>query len=218
MACGDNCTNCDYASNCMGGCITCATAGTCTDSCSGTCMYTCSGTCSGSCSSGCTGNCMTCSANSSCLGSCVSCSSSGNCSGYCTSCAAQSSCTLGCIGCSSAGSCQGGDYATRPSNFTGFTGITSGAYVSVLTATDWNNFMGRIGMFALYKSKGNDITTSVGVSSGDAITASSFNLAVNNLNVLSDYISQPIPTTKSTGNTIYASYYQALKTALNSIT
>jgi hypothetical protein len=78
--------------------------------------------------------------------------------------------------------------------------------------------MARILAFAQYKNKSNLLSPYSNVSSGSTITAASFNLAVSNLEKLSAYISQPIPTSKVSGATIYASYYQALKNALNSIT
>jgi hypothetical protein len=96
--------------------------------------------------------------------------------------------------------------------------VTSGAAVTALTASDWNAFTSKIIAFAQYKNLGNSVGSFTSASSGGSITASKFNEAVAGLNVLDDYISQPIPTTKSAGNDIYASYIQALKTALNSIT
>jgi len=116
------------------------------------------------------------------------------------------------------GSCLGAAYATRPANFTGFSSVASGALTTTLTASDWNAFANKIIAFAQYKSKGNVIGSFGTVSAGNTITASTFNNRVGGLNVLSDYISQPIPSTVSSGGTIYASQIQALKTALNSIT
>jgi hypothetical protein len=78
--------------------------------------------------------------------------------------------------------------------------------------------MARILAFAQYKGKANLLASYSNVSPGSPITAASFNLAVYNLEKLSSHISYPIPTTVTTADKIYASYYQDLKAALNSIT
>lgn len=105
---------------------------------------------------------------------------------------------------------------TRPANFTGFTGVVSGAPTTALTATEWNSFINRLIAFAQYKSKGNEIGSFSTASRGAQIK-NYYNQAVQGLNVLSEYISQPIPSQHSGNDTFYASYIQALKNALNSI-
>lgn len=103
---------------------------------------------------------------------------------------------------------------TRPANFTGFAGVVSNATGNPLTASDWNAFTARIVAFALYKSKGNEVGSFSSVSSGNNFTAGMFNSAVNALNTIG---ASGVPSAKSSGNDLYASYIQALKTALNSI-
>jgi hypothetical protein len=111
-----------------------------------------------------------------------------------------------------------GAYGTRPANFTGFSGVVTDALTTALTATDWNAFIGRLIQFAVYKGKGNEIGSYTDVYSNDYLTASIYNEPVLGLNVLSPYITESIPASRTQGEDVYASYIQALKTALNSIT
>jgi hypothetical protein len=104
---------------------------------------------------------------------------------------------------------------SRPANFTGFTSVVSNATGNPLTAVDWNTFTDRIVAFALYKFKGNDIGSFSSVSAGQNFTAGMFNSAVSALNTIG---ASGVPSAKSSGNDLYASYIQALKMALNSIT
>lgn len=103
----------------------------------------------------------------------------------------------------------------RPANFTGFVDVVSGATGNPLTAVDWNAFTDRIVAFALYKAKGNDIGSFASVSKDQDFTAGMFNSAVSALNTIG---ASGVPSAKSSGDDLYASYIQALKTALNSIT
>jgi hypothetical protein len=106
---------------------------------------------------------------------------------------------------------------TRPGDFTGFIGVVSGAIGNPLTAIDWNAFTDRIIAFAKYKKLGDVIGTFSSAYKDSGLYYDMFNEVVTGLNVLNEFITQPIPSTKSSGQNLYASYIQALKTALNSI-
>jgi len=141
----------------------------------------------------------------------------------CTTCSGAGTCSGGCVACNGVGgcgsNCTGGAYASRPANFAGFVGVAQGADCTALTAVDWNAFIERLVAFALYKNKGTEVGTFITVGTGNFIYADlAFNRAVQALNVLSAYISQPIPTQRVKWDDLYASYFQALKNALNSIT
>ena len=157
--------------------------------CGNTCYLTCYETCSGTCEAGC----RSCAGLSSCFGGC-----DGTCDGAC------------------ADDCTGGAYMTRPADFTGFTGVYSGVPVTNLTASDWNAFNNRLIAFAHYKGKKQQIGTFPTVSSGQTFTAALYNRTVEGLGVLSSYI-DTMPSGKSAGQDLYASYIQDLKNALNSI-
>lgn len=120
------------------------------------------------------------------------------------------------MNCSSLGDCTGGAYMVRPANFTGFTSVVSGAPTTALTATEWNAFIDRLIAFALYKAKGNEIG-SFSIAYSGARIRDYYNEAVRGLRVLSEFISQPIPSEHSGSDKFYASYIQQLKNALNSI-
>jgi hypothetical protein len=104
----------------------------------------------------------------------------------------------------------------RPADFTGFTGVYSGAPVTNLTASDWNAFNDRLIAFAHYKKKKQQIGTFPTVSSGQTFTAALYNRTVQGLGVLASFI-DTMPSGKSAGQDLYASYIQDLKNALNSI-
>lgn len=70
--------------------------------------------------------------------------------------------------------------------------------------------------FALYKAKGNEIG-SFSIAYSGARIRNYYNEAVRGLRVLSEFISQPIPSEHSGSDKFYASYIQQLKNALNSI-
>lgn len=213
--CDDTCDGTCYLT-----CYNCAGLGDCSNSCVGSCSGTCSGTCSGSCDDTCYQVCAD-DCEGTCYLTCYSCANLGTCQTTCVTCAALSDCYTACtLTCTAtcADDCTGGAYMTRPADFTGFTGVYSGAPVTNLTASDWNAFNNRLIAFAHYKGKKQQIGTFPAVSSGNTFTAAIYNQTVNGLNVLSSYITSPMPTTKSSGQEIYASYIQALKTALNSIT
>jgi hypothetical protein len=107
----------------------------------------------------------------------------------------------------------------RPDDFTGFTGVVKNATGRPLTATDWNAFTERLIAFAKYKSKGDIIGTFVQVEYDQELEAETiFNPVVNGLNVLSEFITEDIPSTVNKGDNIFADNIQALKKALNSIT
>jgi len=191
--CEAGCRTCVGLSSCFGGCYTTCEGtcdGVCRDDCTGTCKFLCGETCSGTCEYGC----LSCAGLSSCRGSCL-----GTCTATC------------------ADDCTGGAYMTRPADFTGFTEVYSGAPVTNLTASDWNAFNNRLIAFAHYKGKKQSIGTFSSVSVGDNFTAAIYNRTVQGLSVLSSYITTTMPTNKSSGQEIYASYIQALKNALNSI-
>ena len=107
---------------------------------------------------------------------------------------------------------------TRPANFTGFTGVISGAAKNSILAVDWNAFNQRLIAFALFKNVGDQVGTFVTVGTGNIVSAPIFNRTVEALNVLDSFISPTIPSQVISGQHLYASYIQALKTALNSIT
>jgi hypothetical protein len=107
---------------------------------------------------------------------------------------------------------------SRPGDFTGFISVVSGATGNPLTAIDWNAFTDRIIAFAKYKALGDVIGTFSSAYKDSGLYYDMFNEAVAGLNVLKSYITQPIPAAKYSGQDLYASYIQALKTALNSIT
>lgn len=204
--CGGNCTG-----TCLESC-----SGTCGDVCSNNCTSSCYGSCIGSCSGDCYNTCLSCSALGNCSDTCKSCSALGDCTGTCST-TCLSTCLSTCLA-TCADDCTGGAYMTRPSNFTGFSGVSSGQPITNLTASDWNAFNQRLIAFAWYKGEKRTIGTFTTVSSGDNFTAAIYNRTVQGLSVLSSYITTTMPTNKSSGQDVYASYIQALKTALNSIT
>ena len=106
---------------------------------------------------------------------------------------------------------------TRPSNFTGFTGVVSGANANSITASDLNALASKIIAFAKYKSYGDVIGTFPTRSSGEVITDAMLNRYIYGLDVLDYYINKPIPSPLSPGDDLYADFFQAIKTALNSI-
>lgn len=113
----------------------------------------------------------------------------------------------------------------RPSNFSWTTTKTSLQDFD-LTATEWNGLQDRINGFRLYKGLSEYTINSYGAYTGTtAFTRGStgqdfmyyqFNQAVNSINDMTPPILPP--TTKSSGNSVYASYLNDLVTSLNSIT
>lgn len=92
--------------------------------------------------------------------------------------------------------------------------IYQGAPITNLTATMWNSINNRIVL--LGNLEGQAWPDYPGKSSGDAITASDFNLARNRINLLTSH--GTLPPIVSTGNQILASYFNgnsSLKKALN---
>ena len=206
LGCGETCTG-----TCDAGCTNCAgiaCRGTCWASCADDCQNTCTGDCTGTCRFLCGDEC-----SDGCGYTCT-----GTCDGGCTDCsgiACRGTCSGSCSG-SCADDCTGGAYMTRPTDFTGFTGVYSGAPVTNLTASDWNAFNNRLIAFAHYKGKKQSIGTFTTVSAGNTVTAALYNRTVEGLGVLSSYI-DTMPSGKTAGSDLYASYIQDLKNALNSI-
>lgn len=103
----------------------------------------------------------------------------------------------------------------RPSNWYWDSTISSGSNFNI-SATEWNNFTSRINQFRQYK-----YLTSYSfytVSSGEDFYYWIFNQAVSALNDLSSYMSvNLIPSTKQSGDDLYASYFINMRDSLNSI-
>ena len=98
----------------------------------------------------------------------------------------------------------------RPSNFSWTYPKVSGQNFNI-TATEWNSFTNRINEFLTYKGLSTYSFTSV--SSGMDFAAVIFNQGRNKI---SEMISTSVPSVSS-GNTLYASYFNQLVSDLNSI-
>lgn len=101
----------------------------------------------------------------------------------------------------------------RPSNFTFSNSIVSGADTTTLTASEWNSFCTRVNEFRQYKSL-NTVSFTPAVSGGTmtaAIMAQPWD-AINTITGHGTMPSRPVQ-----GETIYASYFHTLASALNSI-
>lgn len=99
----------------------------------------------------------------------------------------------------------------RPYDFSWTYAKTSGGNFN-LTAAEWNSFTSRINSFRSYKSWSSyPFTTAV---SGNSFTAAMFNQAVYAIYDMNS----SVPSTQSSGNTIYASLLNGLVSALNAVT
>ncbi len=105
----------------------------------------------------------------------------------------------------------------RPNNFSWTYAKTSGGNFN-LTASEWNSFTSRINEFRNYKGLA-DYSFNSAITGFDFSAQNNFNQAVNALSALSAYFTggNTIPSTKSQGNNILASYLTNLVNAMNSI-
>lgn len=106
---------------------------------------------------------------------------------------------------------------SRPEDFSGFSGVIAGADAIIL-ASDWNDFCSKINEFRAYKGLPNASFSSV--DKNQNMKAEIFNQAVRALEPLIGYFAagNTIPPLQSWGDNVYASYFQQMKKALNSIT
>lgn len=99
---------------------------------------------------------------------------------------------------------------TRPNNY----GTTFSAGNNICTATQWNDLLDTIGYMRQFKNL--SWGTMTYVSSGDSFLASYFNQQRSNINDMSP--STSVPSSVSSGGTIYASALNGLVNSLNSVT
>ena len=102
--------------------------------------------------------------------------------------------------------------SSRPSNFEWTFQKTSGGEFNI-TASEWNVFLNKINQFREYKNLTQYNFTSA--SSDDIFYAYMFNQAVQAISAMNPPVSPP--STRSSGDEIYASYFTQLKNSLNSI-
>lgn len=100
----------------------------------------------------------------------------------------------------------------RPTSWDWHTTKTAGAVVS-LTASEWNSFCTRINQFRAYKGLANYSFTTV--ASGNTITATIVNQARTAINAMSPPTS--VPTSAVQGGIMTASFFNGLRSSLNSI-
>lgn len=101
---------------------------------------------------------------------------------------------------------------TRPSNWYWSSTVASGYPINI-SATDWNNFTARINSFRSYA--GLTTYSFTRVYSGTAISASIVNQAVYAIGSIPGHGS--VPSAVYSGDTIRASFFNSLRSALNAI-
>ena len=101
----------------------------------------------------------------------------------------------------------------RPTDWTWHSSKTAGQAIS-LTASEWNSFCTKINLFRQYKGLSNYTFTTA--TSGSVITASIVNQAVNAISNMSPPTSPP-STVVSKSSVITASFFNTLRSSLNSI-
>lgn len=101
----------------------------------------------------------------------------------------------------------------KPTPFSWATAKTKGGVFSV-TASEWNSFTSKINEFRSYKGLSSYLfSTAV---SGGTFTATVYNQAVSAISPMSPPI--PVPSARSSGDSILASYLNDIVSSLNSIT